>query len=264
MTFISLLLIGGGALASFYIYKLIKSEPSTTVVLKEEIIPYNNEITLTHVTSDNLGSEFKNISATEGVSIVRITDANGLTVQKSKEFFNSLKISPPPALFRTLKDQYVLGVINKNQENHAFLIIMVNDFGGAFSAMLEWEESMNRDLAFLKILEDSIPLPVVPDVLATTSSSVVSTSSPKSNSALGTTTKIIATTTTKTKTLLRPEVFAWKDIIIKNKDTRGLVNEKGKSQMAYTFLDKNTILIAESVETIGDMTLIYTSRSFTR
>jgi hypothetical protein len=53
-------------------------------------------------------------------------------------------------------------------------------------------------------------------------------------------------------------------MIIKNKDTRGFVNEKGKSKIAYTFLDKNTILITNNISVIGDISSIYASRSVAR
>jgi hypothetical protein len=244
MLLLSILLIGGGALASIYIFDFIKKEPQAEVVLKEDIIPYNNTVTLANITKENLGSELAKLSLNSGVSILKISDSSGASLLKAKDFFNFLKVSLPSALERTLKDDYVVGVSSQNKENSYFLVIKVNDFGQAFSAMLDWEGNMSKDLAFLNNTEE---------VLGVATSSVATT-----------TTTITSTTTTNIKIPLKPEVFVWKDLIIKNKDTRGLVNEKGKSKLAYAFLDKNTILITNNLSAIGEISSIYASRSVAR
>jgi hypothetical protein len=228
---LSLLLIGGGVLASFYIFQFLKEEPVNEVVLKEEIIPYNNSITLANVTSADLGSELGKLSPANGISVIKISGIDGLPIQKAKDFFAFLKISLPPALERTLKDQYLVGVISQNKENSYFVVITVNDFGKSFSSMLDWEASMVKDLSFLNV---------------------------ETNMAT------IASTTATTTIPIKQESFIWKDIIIKNKDTRGLVNEKDKSKIAYTFLDKNTILITGNLSAIGEISSVYASRSVAR
>ncbi len=212
---LSVFLIGGGVLVYFYVFKFIKEAPPAEVVVKEEIIPYNNEIALANVTNGSFGEELGKLPVSNGINIVNISDASGLSLQKVKDFFNFLGISLPPALDRTLKDQYAVGVISQDQEDSYFLVITVNDFGTAFSAMLDWEGNMDKDLSFL-------------------------------NTASST------------------ETFSWKDLIVKNKDTRGLVDDKGESKIAYTFLDKNTILITNNLSAIGDISSAYVSRSVAR
>lgn len=59
-------------------------------------------------------------------------------------------------------------------------------------------------------------------------------------------------------------VYEWKDVIIKNKDSRGFVNTKEESLIGYTFLDKNTIIIVSSIEAISDLSSMYASRSVAR
>lgn len=44
--------------------------------------------------------------------------------------------------------------------------------------------------------------------------------------------------------------YTWKDIIVKNKDARGAIDEFGNTAIIYTFIDKNTILITESNEAL--------------
>ena len=67
-----------------------------------------------------------------------------------------------------------------------------------------------------------------------------------------------------TDSILSEESFNWKDSIIKNKDVRALINNKGNSQLAYTFLDKNIILITNNISIIADLSAIYASRAVVR
>lgn len=231
VTILSLLLVIGGSVAVFYVYKTIKEPPAKEVIIEEQIIPYNNLVTLANITGATLGSELGKMNFSGGVNIIKISDIGGTPVKTSKEFFNFLGVSLPTSLARTLQNEYAVGVFSQNKENSYFLIIKANDFGTAFSAMLYWEENMEKDLSFLNPVKN-----------------------------VG----IIASTTASTTIPLKPEVFSWKDIIIKNKDTRGFVNEKGKSKIAYTFLDKNTILIVNNISVIGDISSIYASRSVVR
>ena len=230
LIFLSLLLIAGGVSVFLYVFEFIKRGPVNEVVVKTEIIPYNNLITLTNATNKSLGSELGRLSLSGGINIIKISDTStsDLSFQTTKTFFDFLKISLPGTLRRALQDEYAVGIISQNKESSPFIIIKVDDFGRAFSAMLDWEENMPKDLLFLNILPEND--------LKTASTTIP----------------------------MKPEVFSWKDVIVKNKDTRALLNEKGKSKIAYTFLDKNTILITNNISVIGDISSIYASRSVAR
>lgn len=56
----------------------------------------------------------------------------------------------------------------------------------------------------------------------------------------------------------------WRDIIIKNKDSRALTNQGNQIMLIYTFLDRNTILITTSSNAIEDINNSFLSRSFVR
>jgi hypothetical protein len=239
MIVLSLLLIVGGLIGLFYAFQYFNKEPASQVVIESEIIPYNSSINLANVVSGNLGTEIAKLSPVNGISIIKISDTNGLAFQKAKDFFDFLKISPPSELIRILKDQYVVGLISQNGENSPFIAVTVNDFGIAFSAMLEWEKNMANDLSFLNT-----------KIVTVTPVNTVASST--------------ASTTIVVQVPTKPETFSWKDIIIKNKDTRSLINEKGKSKIAYTFLDKNTILITNNIEALGEISSVYASRSVAR
>lgn len=240
--FLSILLLGGGALAVMFVFDFIKKEPPAEVVVKTEIIPYNNLITLANLTNKNFGTELSKLIPTNGINILKISDTNGSPFPKAKTFFDFLDISLPSTLERTFKDDYALGIISQNNQTAYFLVISVNDFGRAFSGMLDWEKNMAKDLAFFNKEKEVL-------IVATTTNAIATTT---------------ASTTISVKIPMKPEVFVWKDIIIKNKDIRGLVNEKNQSQIAYTFLDKNTILIVNNLWAIGDISSIYASRAVAR
>ena len=212
---LSLVLIFAGAFGLYYVFGTLKKPvEKQEVVLKEQIIPYNSSVVLNDATSSNLGAEIGKLSFSNGINIIKIS-AGGVPIEKAKDFFSFLEVSLPAALERTLKDDYTIGMISQDKEHSPFVIITVNDYGSAFSAMLDWEGNMEKDLSFLN---------------------------------------------TATST----EVFAWKDIIIKNKDTRGLVNQNDESRITYTFLDKNTILIVGDISVIGEISSAYASRSVAR
>jgi hypothetical protein len=240
MAFLSLLLVAAGTISLFYVFTAVKSRIPKEVILKEDIIPYNNLVTLANVTNENLETELTKLSASDGVNIIKLSDSSGLLLLKAKDFFNFLKISLPGTLERTLKDDYVVGAISGDEGNSSFMIITVNDFGAAFSAMLDWEKNMPDDLSFLDTGTNT----------AIVSSSVAST----------TVSAIVASISRP----INQETFSWRDIIVKNKDTRGLVNGKDQSKIAYTFLDKNTILITNNLSAIAEISSIYATRSVAR
>lgn len=231
---LSILLIGGGLVASLYVFNFIKKEPVNLTVIENNIIPYNNLITLANVTDKSLGPELGKLSFGSGVSVIKISDASGLPVSKVKDFFSFMKISPPGALLRTLKNEYAIGAVSQDKKLSFFLVLGVDNFGNAFSAMLDWEENMEKDLSFLNTEDSSAPA------------------------------NLTASTTLSVRIPMKPEVWSWKDIIIKNKDVRGLVNTNGQAKIAYTFLDKNTILIINNLSAIGEISSVYSSRGVAR
>jgi len=223
---VSLLLILGGAGGLYYIFEVLKREPTREVLSVEKIIPYNNLVTLADLTNGNLASELAKLPPANGVSILKLSNSAGLSLEKAQDFFAFLQITLPATLDRTLKDEYAVGMISQNNQTSNFLIITASDFGRAFSGMLDWEKSIAEDLSFLN---------------SVTENWTASTTVPASL-----------------------DSFSWKDIIVKNKDTRALINSRNQTKIAYTFLDRNTILITKNSATIGDLYSIYASRSVVR
>ena len=59
-------------------------------------------------------------------------------------------------------------------------------------------------------------------------------------------------------------VYKFRDLILKNKDTRSLSSDFGETVLIYTFLDKNTILITESEETLIAILDAYLNKNVVR
>jgi len=205
---LSLLLLTGGAVAFLYIFQFIKKEPVENIVVDTEIIPYNNFIILANLTNKNIGEEFAKLTPSNGVSIIKISDSGGAILPKAQDLLDFLGISLPATLERTLKSEYAIGTISQNNQKYFFLVLSVNDFGRAFSGMLEWEKNMEKDLAFFNFeIKEEIKKEVISDTIASTTAS---------------TTSVMVASTTPTTPAVPPVQlpFVWRDLIIKNKDTR--------------------------------------------
>lgn len=230
----SIMLLGGGILAFLYVFDFkIGEEPNGPAITETSIIPVNGSFDLSVVSSQNLKSELPRLSLGNGINMIKLSSPSGL-IAKSQELFQALEVPVPNSLGRTLRGDYMLGVTSREQAKNVFLIFTVNDFGLAFSGMLEWESSMLKDLSFLEA-----DFAIATDETA-------------------------STTTTTTISTATPGALAWKDLIIKNKDTRALVDSSGRAKVSYTFLDKNTILISSGTEIIGDISSAYAARAIVR
>lgn len=120
----------------------------------------------------------------------------------------------PQDLLRTISPTYLLGV-HSYDENQAFLVLHVDSYQQAYSGMLAWEPTVQRELAPLFTRNPSPHLP-------TQTSDASSTAS------------------TSTVQFLQT---GFVDKVVENHDTRAVVNSTGDLLLLWTFLDRNTIVI---------------------
>ncbi len=222
---LSLFLLFAGAVTVFFVVKFLsKEEP--IISLKQEIIPYNNEVSLPNLARETFGEQLGLLSEAPGITAIRLSDTSGKSINTLPLFFSFLGANPPSSLSRSLKPEFFFGAMNNSGSISHFLIVSSDDFGIAFSGMLEWETTLAKDLYFLSNNYSDIE---------------------------------------NTQTDLEEEVLGdiWKDVIIKNKDTRSLFSGN-KPIIAYTFLDKSTILITNNLESIGEISSSFASRSVIR
>ena len=108
--------------------------------------------------------------------------------------------------------------------NHPFLVLKTGFYENAFAGMLEWERYMKDDLAPLfGPAKTKIP-----------SGQIVA------------------------DTVQEPELV-FVDSVIKNKDTRILRGKNGKTELLYSFVDKNTIIITTNEHTLEEVFVRHTT-----
>ena len=109
-------------------------------------------------------------------------------------------------------------------QNSPFLILKTRSFEDSFPEVLKWEETILEDLSSI-FIEDNIVF---------------------------------------SKDRLRENKYQFKDIIVKNKDVRAILDGGGKILFAYSFPDKNTLVITTNKTTLQELfdrlTTIYHTR----
>ncbi len=131
------------------------------------------------------------------------------------ELLGVLEASAPPALARALEPVPLWG-IHGIRGNQPFLLFSVTSYDHAFDGMLLWEKEM---------LEDIGPLFGV-DARAL----------------------LNAPATTTADALAHRLTF--RDVVVRNKDLRALFDSGGRIIFLYSFLDKQSLLIATNDETL--------------
>jgi hypothetical protein len=130
----------------------------------------------------------------------------------AQEFLRALDVSAPETLLRSLGPDFFFGM-HSADKNAPVLIFSVLSYDNAFAAMLEWEHSINGDLAPM-----FTPLPIY---------------------------------RTGADNIPHERIFS--DAVIRNYDTRTLTDDAGTIQLYYSFPSSNLLVIAESPYTFGEV-----------
>ncbi len=113
---------------------------------------------------------------------------------------------PAPSIFlRNILDESTVGVIHAGDQTRPFFIFSVSSYERTFAGMLDWEDTMERDLS---ILYPSYPKEA----------------------------------TASTSPLLQPRTFS--DSVAASRDIRVLKDEQGRSILVYGYNDKETLIVA--------------------
>lgn len=134
--------------------------------------------------------------------------------------FGILAPELPPEFLRALQPTFLLGVYSY-AGMQPFLILKTDSYEQAYSGMLVWEGTMQKDLAPLFTYE---PRPRIPEeALPATASTTAATTTPQT---------------------ILPAAFA--DRVVENHDARAIQNDQGDIVLLWTFLDRSTIVITTS------------------
>jgi hypothetical protein len=190
----------------------------------------------------DLGS-MKAIVLTTGNSAANSTSSEKERPLTTAEFFGALNSRAPDGLIRSLDPNYLLGVYAYNPRD-MFEVFKVNSYDAAFAGMLEWEPSIESDIGNIFINKKErvgTDLSALSNPTDSTSSAAIGTGSPA------------ATTTSSSSPFGVFSQRRFVDKILNNKDARVLVDSDGKEAMLYTFLDKNTLVISTSGNSLKEI-----------
>ena len=224
---ISLVLIFGGAL-TFLIPQLliqlqygekvtpaetVSSQPIMTVDLGEKI--NIQDIDLNRVSTTLKERVIQ--SSTQLGQIKNIYLTGGEVPEEklitSSNFLSLIRASVPSEIQRTLKDPYMFGLYNYNG-NQSFLILKVGEYDAAFSGMLSWETNLWQDFKEIFNLQ---------------------TENSSSSNSYGI------------------EIKKFQDAMFDNKDCRVVKDSSGNIIFLYSIIDKNTIVITTSTDTLKEL-----------
>lgn len=233
----------------FYITSGGKKSPNTVATdaqITEPLIYTENSIALSTDNRDNddverLIKKEKEVKIELGnMKSILLTSGTGTSTRllNTGDFFTLMKARVSDSLLRSLDNNFLLGIYSFNPYD-TFMVFKVNSYDNSFAGMLQWENSMENDIGGLVITKRV--------TLAQPAVAVPSKTLPSGSDEKATTT---ASTTAQTGGFKR-HVFV--DKVVQNKDSRVLIDERGAILMLYSFLDKNTLVIASSDKALKEV-----------
>jgi hypothetical protein len=179
-------------------------------------------------------------TAGSGTSTRRIT---------TKEWFTLMRARASDSLVRSLDPSFEMGTYAFSNPYDTFIIFEVNSYDNAFAGMLQWENSMDTDVGDLFILRRLI-IPTGTNGTGIGASGSTTTNTTSQNNTGQVQTSQTSTGQNEFGALRRREFI---DKVVQNKDTRALVDERGTVLMLYTFIGKDTLVIASGEKSLKEI-----------
>lgn len=231
LVLISFTFIGAGIAGAYYLYlksPLVPDEPAQLTVKIPSIVEPDIQkiVSVNSMNKDQLisflSAEFVKyeIGPSKILELIPATTVGSTTLRTTgSQFIDKLEFDMPDILKRSLTDRWMLGVHDSDGQNFPFMIFTTDFFQNAFAGMLKWEPSMPEDLANLLGYNERAR---IDDTLSTTS--------------------IAAFYNIR---------GVFEDKVLRNRDVREFISEKGEMLFLYSFIDENTVIFATSESTIG-------------
>jgi len=153
-------------------------------------------------------------TATQFYFTKNISDSK--TILNFTNFLGLFDMTAPSILIRNTSPDFVFGM-HVYDGNQPFIVLKSTSYGNSFAGMLEWENTLERDMKGILILSN------------TDSRGATST----------------------TAELLRKHPF--KDKVILNRDTRVMLDDDGELMMLYSFINSETIIMTTNEGTLKDI-----------
>lgn len=230
---ISFVFVGAGLAGAYYLYlqsPLVPDEAAAPVIkISSVIMPDIQKTVATNSLNREqltalLSGEFSKyeIGPEKVLELIPVTTMGSTTLRVTgSHFVNTMEFDMPDILERSLTDRWMLGVYESNEQRFPFMVFTTDFFQNAFAGMLQWETSMQEELANILGYRERAR---ADDALSTTS---------------------IATFFN-----IRG---SYEDKIIRNRDVREFISQRGEMLFLYTFIDEKTIVIGTSESTISSL-----------
>ncbi len=138
------------------------------------------------------------------------SDVTRITQVRAQEFMRALNPALSDDFINVLNEQYVVGIHSLDSGNQPFIMLSTNVYGNAFSGMIAWERSMAEDLS--PFFDRGVPFTL--EEIAVNGHG------------------------------------AFTDMVVQNMDVRVLRDAQENIVLAYTFVDRGTIVIASDIRTL--------------
>lgn len=222
---IGLIVVGAAALGGFFWFRSLAQAPlnlpveTTSVIFTEQTQTLRINDISTSLLSQTIDSSFRNNPALNIGSVTHIvpTITENAAIGETSSTREATLSDFLSALSIQIPNALISSLGTKlfigahaQDGNHLALILPVTSYERAFSAMLEWEPSMALAIAPL--------FPNIPNTIVNEDGSVTQN--------------------------------AFKDVVIKNYDTRMIADTNGRPRLFYTFPDRNTLVITSNQYTL--------------
>lgn len=162
----------------------------------------------------------------------------------TEDFLAMLTSRAPEILRKSLDSEYLLG-FHRSSQNNVFVLFRTTNYENAFAGMLTWEGALAKDMEsiFPKDIAKARTIKIeeiVPDTVISTSTTSTSTEETSSS-----TPEVIQKTIDNTR--------IWHDRVIKNTDTRTLLDENGNVVFFYAIIDKEYIFFGANEDTFAEV-----------
>lgn len=221
-----------GISATTYMY--ITTRGDATILPTEIFSPVFSEhqksVDITNFSKRKLSNALLEIKRNTSASLNSITNyqilASGggeILPISASDFLKMLGVRAPNSFLRSLRPEFMLG-IHVFDGNEPFFVFKTLQYEESFAGMLEWEETIERDLSPLFVMG------AYPSV-STTSTSTESTTTPP----------------------IKEIEIGFRDVVIRNKDTRVLTDGEGNTVLLYSFLNRETIIIVSNTDSFKEI-----------
>jgi hypothetical protein len=279
ISLLSLVLIGGGMIAAYYLYSMSPLAPATaqpqavqSLIPKESEAAISVDGTFPAAVISRVKAEIAKPQANNSIKeiVFEKTEGNGSVRLSPSQMASIMDLRAPDILLRSLTFSWMLGVYaDQNGQKDVFVALTDDFFQNTFAGMLQWENTMAED--FRQYLDIPSPDRAASSTQATSTKTMSPKTTPAKIAYKQATSTQQATSTSMQESLSDiyiPPYFSlagrFTDRIIKNKDVREFVTSSGQAMFLYSFVNNDMLVIAGNEATLAEIITRLENRSFLR